>query len=51
MDFWVNRNATVGNLTLDQVNGAIKKHMTPSTMVKVTAGDKKKMGAPAPTTK
>jgi zinc protease len=43
MDYWTQRNAAVGALTLDQVNATIKRRLKPSSLVKITAGDKKKM--------
>ena len=30
-------------LTVEQVNAAIKRHLRPESLVKITAGDKKKM--------
>lgn len=43
MDFWSRRNAAITAATLDQVNAAVKRHLRPDSLVKVTAGDKKKM--------
>ena len=43
MEFWAKQNAAVGALTADQVNAAIKRHIKPGSLVKITAGDKKKM--------
>ncbi len=43
MDFWAKQNAAVTAMTLDQVNAAIKRHLKPGVLVKITAGDKKKM--------
>jgi len=43
MDYWTKRNATIAALTIEQVNAAIKRHVKPDTLVKITAGDKKKM--------
>jgi len=43
LDFWVKRNATISGLTIEQVNTAIKRHLKPESLVKITAGDKKKM--------
>jgi len=43
MDFWTKRNAAIAALTVDQVNAAIKRHLRPEALVKITAGDKKKM--------
>lgn len=43
LDFWAKRNAAIAALTLDQVNAAIKKHIKPGSLVKITAGDRKKM--------
>ena len=43
MEFWAKQNAAVQALTVDQVNAAIKKHIKPATLIKISAGDKKKM--------
>ena len=43
MDYWTKRNAAITALTLDQVNAAIKRRIKPGSLVKITAGDKKKM--------
>jgi zinc protease len=43
MDFWAKRNAAISAATVDQVNAAIKRHVKPGSLVKITAGDKKKM--------
>ena len=43
MEFWMKQNAAVDALTLDQVNAAIKKHVKPGSLIKIVAGDKKKM--------
>jgi zinc protease len=43
MDFWIKSNAAIKAATIEQVNGAIKKHIKPGSLVKITAGDKKKM--------
>jgi zinc protease len=43
MTFWENQNAAVQAVTLDQVNAAMKKHLKPESLVKVIAGDKKKL--------
>jgi zinc protease len=43
LDFWARRNAAIAALTADQVNAAVKRHVKPDTLVKITAGDKKKM--------
>ena len=43
MEHWTKRNAAIKALKTDQVNAAIKKHLKPTAMVKITAGDKKKM--------
>ena len=54
MDFWIKRNAAINALTLDQVNGVIKKRFKNTAVVKIIAGDKKKMesgAAAAPATK
>jgi zinc protease len=43
MDFWSRRNAAIAGMSLEVVNAAIKRHFRPDSLVKVTAGDKKKM--------
>jgi zinc protease len=43
MDFWAKKNKAIEGLTLDQVNAAIKKHIKPASLVKITSGDAKKM--------
>jgi zinc protease len=43
MEYWVKRNAAIAALTVEQVNTAIKRHVKPESLVKITAGDKKKM--------
>jgi zinc protease len=43
MDFWAKRNAAITAATVDQVNAAIKRHLKPEALLKLTAGDKKKM--------
>jgi zinc protease len=43
MEYWEKYYASIKALTLDQVNGAIKKYLKPSELMKITAGDKKKM--------
>jgi len=43
MDFWAKRNAEITALTVEQVNAAIQRHLKPGSLVKITAGDKKKM--------
>ncbi|MBL9019205.1 MAG: insulinase family protein [Myxococcales bacterium] len=43
MDHWEKLYASIKALTLDQVNATIKKHLKPETLVKITAGDKKKL--------
>ena len=43
LDFWARRNAAIAALTVDQVNAAIKRHLKPDSLVKITTGDKKKM--------
>ncbi|MBA3465502.1 MAG: insulinase family protein [Deltaproteobacteria bacterium] len=43
MEYWEKNNAAIKALTLDQVNAAIKKHLKPELLVKITAGDKKKL--------
>jgi zinc protease len=43
MEFWAKRNAAITALTVDQVNAVIKRRLKPEALVKITAGDKKKM--------
>jgi zinc protease len=43
LEFWAKRNAAIAALTVDQVNAAIKRHLKPDTLIKITAGDRKKM--------
>ncbi|TMQ22126.1 MAG: insulinase family protein [Deltaproteobacteria bacterium] len=43
LDFWTKHNAAVAALTVDQVNAAIKRHLKPDSLAKITAGDQKKM--------
>lgn len=43
LEFWAKQNAAVSALTIDQVNAAVKRHLKPDSLVKITAGDKKKM--------
>ncbi|HEX3758570.1 MAG TPA: pitrilysin family protein [Kofleriaceae bacterium] len=43
LEFWAKHNAAVAALSVDQVNAAIKRHLKPDSLVKITAGDKKKM--------
>ncbi len=43
LDFWAKHNAAIAALTVDQVNAAIKRHLKPEALVKITAGDQKKM--------
>jgi zinc protease len=43
LDFWAKRNAAVAALTVEQVNAAIKRRLRPEALVRITAGDKKKM--------
>ncbi|HMG25052.1 MAG TPA: hypothetical protein VK607_27130, partial [Kofleriaceae bacterium] len=43
LEFWARHNAAVAALTVEQVNAAVKRHVKPGTLVKITAGDKKKM--------
>ncbi|HMG57184.1 MAG TPA: pitrilysin family protein [Kofleriaceae bacterium] len=43
LEFWAVHNAAVAALTVEQVNAAVKRHVKPGTLVKITAGDKKKM--------
>ncbi|MCW5802229.1 MAG: insulinase family protein [Deltaproteobacteria bacterium] len=41
--FWAARNKAVESITLNQVNDVIKKRYKPGSLVKITAGDEKKM--------
>ena len=41
--YWAKRNKAVEGATLAQVNDAIKKRYKPGSLVKITAGDQKKM--------
>jgi zinc protease len=43
MEFWARRNAAIAALTVDQVNTAIRRRIQPGSLVKITAGDNKKM--------
>jgi zinc protease len=43
MAYWAKHNAAIAALTVEQVNAAIKRHVKPGSLVKITAGDKKKM--------
>jgi zinc protease len=43
LDFWAKRNAAIAALTPEQVNAAIKRHLKPDSLVKITTGDQKKM--------
>jgi zinc protease len=43
MDYWSKRNAAIAAMTLEQVNVVVKRHLRPESLVKITAGDKKKM--------
>jgi zinc protease len=43
MAWWAKRNADITGLTVDQVNTAIKKRLKPGSLIKITAGDVKKM--------
>jgi zinc protease len=43
LDFWAKRNAAITALTVEQVNAAIKRHVKPGSLMKITAGDQKKM--------
>ena len=43
MEFWTKQYAAIAALTLDQVNATIKKRIQPDTLIKIIAGDKKKM--------
>jgi zinc protease len=45
MDFWIKRNATIAGLTVEQVNAAVKRHLKPEALFKLTAGDKSKITA------
>jgi zinc protease len=41
--FWAKRNAAIAALTVEQVNAAIQHIIKPAALVKITAGDQKKM--------
>jgi len=43
MDYYEKQNAAINRLSVGQVNAAIKKYLQPGSLVKITAGDKKKM--------
>ena len=43
LEFWIRRNAAIAALTVDQVNAAIKRHLKPDSLVRITTGDRKKM--------
>jgi zinc protease len=43
LEFWTRRNAAIAALTVEQLNAAIKRHLKPDSLVKITTGDKKKM--------
>ncbi|HET9627109.1 MAG TPA: pitrilysin family protein [Kofleriaceae bacterium] len=43
MEFWAQRNAAIGQLTVEQVNATIKRQLKPDQLVRVIAGDQKKM--------
>jgi zinc protease len=43
MDYWEKLYGSIKAVTLEQVNGAIKKYVTPASLLKITAGDTKKM--------
>jgi zinc protease len=43
MDYWKKQQAAIQALTVDVVNTAIKKRFKPGTLIKINAGDKKKM--------
>jgi zinc protease len=43
MDYWEKYYAAIKALSLDQVNGTIKKYFKPEQVLKLTAGDKAKM--------
>jgi zinc protease len=42
-EFWARHYAAIQAVTAEQVNAAIKRHLKPEALVKITAGDKKKM--------
>jgi zinc protease len=44
MEFWIKNNAKLKTLTADEVNATIKRRFHPTSLVKIVAGDKKKMG-------
>ncbi len=43
MDYWQKQQAAIQALTVDAVNAAVKKRLKPATLIKINAGDKKKM--------
>jgi zinc protease len=43
LEFWAKHNAAVRALTVGEVNAAIKRHLKPDSLLKVIAGDQKKM--------
>ncbi len=43
MELWARRNAAISALTVDQVNTVIRRRIQPGSLVKLTAGDQKKM--------
>ncbi len=43
MDYWQKQQAAIQALTVDAVNAAVKKRLKPTTLIKINAGDKKKM--------
>ncbi len=43
MDYWQKQQAAIQALTVDGVNTVVKKRLKPGTLIKINAGDKKKM--------
>ncbi len=43
MDYWKKQQAAIQALTVDAVNAVIKKRYKPTSIIKINAGDKKKM--------
>jgi zinc protease len=43
LEFWTQHNAAVQALTVEQVNAAIQRQLKPDQLVRITAGDQKKM--------
>jgi zinc protease len=43
LEFWTKHNAAIQALTVDQVNAAIQRQIKPDQLIRITAGDLKKM--------